>query len=85
MALFNNNRLKYWNRPTFSLNGYGERFEIDVIKWFQKNKKSTNNFDSEFTHEKVTLTPCDANFIKKINQSEFAGFSYFNEEEFLRR
>ena len=52
---------------------------------FQKNKKSTNNFDSEFTHEKVALTPCDANFIKKINQSEFAGFSYFNEEEFLRR
>ena len=33
----------------------------------------------------MALTPCDANFIKKINQSEFAGFSYFNEEEFLRR
>ena len=46
----------------------------------QKNKKSTNNFDSEFTHEKVCLTPCDNAFTKKINQQEFDAFSFVNDE-----
>lgn len=45
-----------------------------------KNKKSTNNFDSEFTHEKPCLTPCDTNIIKTINQGEFCSFSYVNNE-----
>ncbi|XP_063682036.1 calcium-dependent protein kinase C-like isoform X2 [Bolinopsis microptera] len=76
------------NHPFFRPIDWGALERREVKPPFKpriKNKKSTNNFDSEFTHEKVALTPCDANFIKKINQSEFAGFSYFNEEEFLRR
>lgn len=47
---------------------------------FKKSKRSFDNFDSEFTDETTRLTPCDKSFIANINQMEFAGFSYVNNE-----
>ena len=50
---------------------------------FQKNKKSTNNFDSEFTHEKPCLTPSDMNIIKTINQGKDVPHLPYSLQNFL--
>jgi len=42
--------------------------------------KNTENFDKYFTRSKPTLTPIDPMFLKNINQSEFDGFSYVNQQ-----
>lgn len=47
-----------------------------------KPKISTNlteNFDKYFTKSKVTLTPIDNDFLKKIDQDDFRDFSYVND------
>nr|XP_018666856.1 calcium-dependent protein kinase C isoform X3 [Ciona intestinalis] len=42
--------------------------------------KDTGNFDKTFTKEKVKLTPCDRLLIMNLDQCEFDGFSYVNED-----
>lgn len=62
---------------------------IDWIKLYQKQiqppfkpKISTQrdyaNFDLEFTDEPTRLTPIDRNFIQRLDQRVFAGFSFTN-------
>lgn len=46
----------------------------------QKFRTDTNNFDKDFTSEEPTLTPVDHAIIKAINQAEFMGFSFVNED-----
>ena len=48
--------------------------------FFQKSKRSFDNFDPEFTDEAARLTPCDKAFIANINQKEFDEFSFVNTE-----
>jgi len=40
----------------------------------------TSNFDHEFTSEAPKLTPLDKYFIMNLDQSEFEGFSFVNQE-----
>jgi len=44
-----------------------------------KAKKDVNNFDSDFTKEDPVLTPVNAEVLRTINQEEFTGFSFVNE------
>lgn len=39
-----------------------------------------NNFDQDFTKEEPVLTPLNPEVLKTINQDEFRGFSFVNEE-----
>lgn len=43
-----------------------------------KDSRRALNVDQSFLKEKIRMTPCDRRFIAKINQREFAGFSYVN-------
>lgn len=45
-----------------------------------KSRTDTSNFDKDFTSEKPNLTPADPAVIMAINQTEFAGFSFVNED-----
>ena len=46
----------------------------------QKNKKDPSNFDSEFTKEEPVLTPVNPEVVRTINQQEFGGFSFYNQD-----
>ena len=39
-----------------------------------------NNFDQDFTKEDPVLTPTSSEVLRTINQEEFKGFSFVNEE-----
>ena len=39
-----------------------------------------SNFDKEFTSKQPTLTPTDHSVVKGINQQEFNGFSFVNDD-----
>eukprot|EP00041_Stephanoeca_diplocostata_P022835 m.549367 g.549367 ORF g.549367 m.549367 type:complete len:701 (-) comp22159_c0_seq1:124-2226(-) len=43
-----------------------------------KSKTDAANFDSEFTRERPKITPGDKKLVAKINQDEFAGFTFTN-------
>lgn len=45
-----------------------------------KNKKDPSNFDSEFTKEDPVLTPVNPEVVRTINQQEFGGFSFYNQD-----
>jgi len=45
-----------------------------------KNRKDALNFDTEFTKEDPVLTPVNPEILKTINQDEFAGFSFYNQD-----
>lgn len=45
-----------------------------------KNQKDAVNFDTEFTKEEPVLTPVSADVIRCINQDEFKGFSFVNQD-----
>jgi novel protein kinase C epsilon type len=45
-----------------------------------KNKKDVLNFDPEFTKEEPVLTPVNPELVRTINQEEFAGFSFYNQD-----
>jgi hypothetical protein len=45
-----------------------------------KSPRDVGNFDSEFTAERIGLTPTDEAVIAAIDQSEFDGFSFVNAE-----
>ncbi|XP_015916612.1 calcium-independent protein kinase C [Parasteatoda tepidariorum] len=45
-----------------------------------KTKRDVNNFDQDFTKEEPVLTPVSTEVIKNINQEEFRGFSFVNED-----
>lgn len=45
-----------------------------------KNKKDPSNFDSEFTKEEPVLTPVNPEVVRTINQQEFSGFSFYNQD-----
>ena len=47
---------------------------------FQKSKKDVLNFDPEFTKEEPVLTPVNPELVRTINQEEFAGFSFYNQD-----
>lgn len=40
----------------------------------------TENFDKYFTRSKPNLTPIDPVFLKNIDQAEFDGFTYVNDD-----
>ena len=46
----------------------------------QKNKRDVLNFDPEFTKEEPVLTPVNPEVVRTINQEEFKGFSFYNQE-----
>jgi novel protein kinase C epsilon type len=45
-----------------------------------KSKKDVLNFDPEFTKEEPVLTPVNPELVRTINQDEFAGFSFYNQD-----
>lgn len=45
-----------------------------------KSKKDVLNFDPEFTKEEPVLTPVNPELVRTINQEEFAGFSFYNQD-----
>lgn len=46
----------------------------------QKTKRDVNNFDQDFTKEEPVLTPVNQEVLRNINQEEFRGFSFVNED-----
>ena len=46
----------------------------------QKNRTDANNFDKDFTQEEPCLTPVASEVVAAINQNEFSGFSYVNDD-----
>ena len=46
----------------------------------QKSKSDVSNFDDDFTFQEAKLTPSDTRLIMSIDQSNFAGFSFANEQ-----
>jgi novel protein kinase C epsilon type len=44
------------------------------------SRLDVGNFDKDFTSKEPTLTPTDPAVVKAINQQEFIGFSFVNEE-----
>jgi len=44
-----------------------------------KSAVDTDNFDKDFTSEAPNLTPCDKQAVAALDQTEFAGFSFFND------
>lgn len=46
----------------------------------QKSQTDATNFDKDFTSEEPQLTPIDPVVISAINQEEFQGFTFVNEE-----
>lgn len=46
----------------------------------QKAKCDVTNFDQDFTKEEAVLTPTNIETIRSINQEEFKGFSFVNED-----
>ena len=47
---------------------------------FQKNPMDVSYFDTAFTDEPVKLTPVESDFLNKLNQVQFKGFSYTNRQ-----
>ncbi|XP_078464601.1 protein kinase C epsilon type-like [Lampetra planeri] len=45
-----------------------------------KTKRDVNNFDQDFTREEPLLTPVDSSVVKQINQDEFRGFSFSEDD-----
>lgn len=45
-----------------------------------KSRLDANNFDKDFTSEEPLLTPTDTKVVQAINQDEFRGFSYTNQD-----
>lgn len=45
-----------------------------------KTKRDVNNFDQDFTKEEPVLTPVNPEVLRNINQEEFKGFSFVNED-----
>lgn len=45
-----------------------------------KGKKDVMNFDTEFTKEEPVLTPINPEIVRTINQEEFRGFSFYNQD-----
>ncbi|XP_076369043.1 calcium-independent protein kinase C-like isoform X5 [Tachypleus tridentatus] len=50
-----------------------------------KTKRDVNNFDQDFTREDPVLTVLNPDLIRTINQEEFHGFSFVNEDLMLTR
>uniref|UniRef100_A0A914KYK4 protein kinase C n=2 Tax=Meloidogyne incognita group TaxID=654580 RepID=A0A914KYK4_MELIC len=50
-----------------------------------RSRDDTSNFDSEFTGEQPKLTPVDRLFLMNLDQNEFEGFTYGNEDYALQR
>lgn len=44
----------------------------------QSSTSDSSYFDSDFTMEKVQLTPTDQNLLSTVDQLVFSGFSYTN-------
>uniref|UniRef100_T1KNI4 Protein kinase C n=1 Tax=Tetranychus urticae TaxID=32264 RepID=T1KNI4_TETUR len=45
-----------------------------------KTKRDVNNFDQDFTKEEPVLTPVNPEVLRNINQEEFKGFSFVNDD-----
>merc|ERR1719510_2588220 len=48
---------------------------IDFVK-LEKKPMDVSYFDTAFTDEPVKLTPVESDFLNKLNQVQFKGFSY---------
>jgi Protein kinase C terminal domain len=46
----------------------------------QKSRTDASNFDKDFTSEEPVLTAVDPTVLGAINQDEFAGFSFVNDD-----
>eukprot|EP00093_Oithona_nana_P010327 10327.XXX_134376_140591_1 [CDS] Oithona nana genome sequencing. len=55
-------------------------FQLFYVRRTVKNKRDVLNFDPEFTKEEPVLTPVNPEVVRTINQEEFKGFSFYNQE-----
>lgn len=55
-------------------------FSLIITYLLQKTKRDVNNFDQDFTKEEPVLTPISSEVLRNINQDEFRGFSFVNED-----
>lgn len=53
---------------------------VTVYFFLQRSKRDVNNFDADFTKEEPRLTPVDTEAVRTINQEEFDGFSFVNDD-----
>ena len=53
---------------------------FDLVRSLQRSKRDVNNFDADFTKEEPKLSPVDLETVRSINQDEFAGFSFVNDD-----
>lgn len=83
------NRLGYSPRANIREHRFFKTLDWDRLERreqdppFTPNVKSavdTDNFDPEFTNDPAQLSPVDTALIQSINQSEFAGFSFVNND-----
>ena len=67
--------------PFFKFIDWQKLINLEIQPPFKPKVNSNSdwqNFDDEFTHDKVALSPVDKNFIQHIDQRIFHGFSYNN-------
>lgn len=55
-----------------------------LLLCLQTSRFDVANFDKDFTSKEPTLTPTDPAVVKAINQQEFIGFSFVNEDYYKR-
>ena len=55
-------------------------FDNFFLNNLQKSKRDVLNFDPEFTKEDPVLTPVNPEVVRTIEQTEFAGFSFYNSD-----
>jgi serine/threonine protein kinase len=83
LACSDNGNKELMEHPFFRMLNWGKLIDREIQPPFKpkvSSPKNTENFDKYFTRSKPTLTPIDPMFLKNINQSEFDGFSYVNQQ-----
>jgi len=53
---------------------------LKLLCILQASRFDVTNFDKDFTSKEPSLTPTDSAVIKAINQQEFVGFSFVNDD-----
>ena len=74
------NPVNTWIETNFRVQLKIEYYICLSFSTFQKSKKDVLNFDPEFTKEEPVLTPVNPELVRTINQEEFAGFSFYNQD-----
>uniref|UniRef100_A0A915P7Y3 Uncharacterized protein n=1 Tax=Meloidogyne floridensis TaxID=298350 RepID=A0A915P7Y3_9BILA len=88
--LLNNGNIKELNeeeikKQNLKLNSECDVDAVNITNNLSRSRDDTSNFDSEFTGEQPKLTPVDRLFLMNLDQNEFEGFTYGNEDYALQR